>query len=84
MGAQQPTLQTLISHWRCEINHVSRGGPLFLLGGGPLTKGPRFHLYELKKNHFRCGLAPRFGCLRCESMCRTGNVATFTLRSLLR
>ena len=28
------------------------GGPRFLGAGGPLTKVPRFHLYELEKSVF--------------------------------
>ena len=48
-----------------------RGGSSFFGGGGSLNESPTFPPVRTQKNHFRCGLAPRFGCLRCESTCRT-------------
>ena len=60
------------------------GGSWFFLGGGSLNESPTFPPVRTQKTHSRCGLAPRFGCLRCESTFRTGNVATFTLQGLLR
>ena len=36
------------------------GGPCFWGRGGPLTKVPRFHLYELKKKPFSLRFGPTF------------------------
>ena len=60
------------------------GGSWFFGGGGSLNESPTFPPVRTQKTHSRCGLAPRFGCLRCESTFRTGNAATFTLQGLLR
>ena len=59
------------------------GGSSFFGEGWSHNESPTFPPVRTQKKHSRCGLAPRFGCSRCESTCRTGNVATFTLQGLL-
>ena len=65
--AQQPTLQTLISHWQCEKEATFLGSSIFWGGGGPLKRSSAFPpVRTRKKTHFHCDLAPRFGRLRCD------------------
>ena len=81
-SAQQPTLQTLISHWLKKP--CFEGGSSFLLwGGGSLKEYPTFPPVCAQKKPFLLRFGPKFRPPTLRPTCHICNLATFTLQGPL-